>query len=64
MKGERLRPRSPDGPPGATSPPARTPADPDTLVRTCPNCSSRLLESRCKLLCPGCHYYLSCSDYY
>ena len=40
------------------------PFDPESLVRTCPNCSARLEESRCKLLCPRCHYYMSCSDYY
>ena len=38
--------------------------DPERVVRTCPNCSARLEESRCKLLCPRCHYYMSCSDYY
>lgn len=34
---------------------------PELLI--CPNCSSRLQESRCKLVCPGCSYYMSCSDY-
>jgi len=29
----------------------------------CPNCSARLKESRCKLSCPRCEFYLSCSDY-
>jgi len=38
--------------------------DPEAVIRTCPNCGARLTESRCKLLCPRCHYYMSCSDYY
>jgi hypothetical protein len=32
--------------------------------RFCPNCSAELKESRCKLSCPGCGFYLSCSDFY
>ena len=38
--------------------------DPEAVVRTCPNCGATLEERRCKLLCPRCHYYMSCSDYY
>ena len=32
--------------------------------RFCPNCSAELKESRCKLSCLRCGYYLSCSDFY
>jgi hypothetical protein len=30
----------------------------------CPTCSSRLQESRCKLICRTCGYFLSCADFY
>jgi hypothetical protein len=32
--------------------------------QVCPNCSNRLTGHRCKLVCNGCGYYLSCADYY
>jgi hypothetical protein len=44
---------------------ADTAADPagDT-ASYCPNCGSRMQESRCKLLCKTCGFFLSCSDFY
>jgi hypothetical protein len=32
--------------------------------RFCPNYSLELSENRCKLSCPRCGFYLSCSDFY
>lgn len=37
------------------------PADPAMF---CPNCGSEMRESRCKLKCPTCGFFLSCSDFY
>jgi hypothetical protein len=36
---------------------------PDHSVH-CPNCSTRLTELKCKLLCKKCGYYMSCADFY
>jgi hypothetical protein len=38
--------------------------DPNRLIRTCANCGSEMEERKCKLICRGCGYFLSCSDYY
>jgi len=31
--------------------------------RWCPRCGHELHNHRCKLTCPRCHYFLSCSDF-
>jgi hypothetical protein len=38
--------------------------DPGELMRTCATCGSAMEERKCKLICTGCGYFLSCSDYY
>ena len=35
-----------------------------SMIVTCPVCSTRLSELKCKLVCAQCGYYLSCADYY
>ena len=30
----------------------------------CPQCGLKLQPDHCKLRCPQCGYYMSCSDYY
>jgi hypothetical protein len=36
----------------------------DLPIEFCPNCSSKLVGRSCKMKCPLCGYFLSCSDYY
>jgi hypothetical protein len=54
--------------PAATPQPAPRVApkapDPNRLMRTCANCGAEMEERKCKLICRGCGYFLSCSDYY
>ena len=35
----------------------------ELIERTCPNCGARLDEQKCKLVCPNCFYFKSCSDF-
>jgi hypothetical protein len=40
------------------------PREADEPMLYCPVCSAHLIEQKCKLVCPQCGYFLSCSDYY
>ena len=35
----------------------------EKIERTCPNCGAQLDEQKCKLVCPNCSYFKSCSDF-
>jgi len=41
--------------------PAAAAPDPSSY---CPNCGTQMRESRCKMVCKNCGFFLSCSDFY
>ncbi|HSM38091.1 MAG TPA: hypothetical protein VK838_02075 [Candidatus Limnocylindrales bacterium] len=64
-----MQPRQPVYPQGSGKPAAAASvqgqsAGPGEVMRVCANCGSTMEERKCKLICHGCGYFLSCSDYY
>ncbi len=57
----------PDSESDSKAPPADATLAPDVTPgehwRWCPRCGHELHNEKCKLRCPRCHYFMSCSDF-
>jgi hypothetical protein len=56
-----LNAKAPQGP--QPEQPRRPQRKPD-VSSFCPNCGSQMRDSRCKMVCKTCGFFLSCSDFY
>ena len=60
----RRKNRKPEPPGAAHMPNPSTPIDAvGEHWRWCPRCGHELINEKCKLHCPRCHYFMSCSDF-
>ncbi|MBE0542765.1 MAG: hypothetical protein IH623_15520 [Verrucomicrobia bacterium] len=50
-------------PPALAECAARPSGEPGEYWRWCPRCGHELHNEKCKLRCPRCHYFMSCSDF-
>jgi hypothetical protein len=50
--------------PRAIIQPAAQPVQKPDVSSYCPNCGSQMRDSRCKMVCKTCGFFLSCSDFY
>jgi hypothetical protein len=61
---ERTRMNDEQTEPNANERGGDTKAPDEQAMLYCPVCSERLKQSRCKLVCEKCGYFMSCADYY